>query len=99
MDKMANFVNLVNAINLVLDEGVGIGHTFADGKYAYISNEMFEENFSGLTWEIETKYNKRIEQDLTFAYVSFAGVKFGTSVDEDFREKHKDRPEFKEAVA
>ncbi len=101
MGKVTNFINLLNAINLLLDSGVSIGNNRESGKYAFVNNNVFDDNFSELTWDVVTEHSERFGQDITFAYVSVGGVRFGTYVSEAFLEKHKDREELKgvEAVA
>lgn len=99
MEKIVNFVDVFNAINLLLDENVSIGSSPKDGRYALVSNKFFEDSFSELAWEVVTEFNEPLQTELTFAYVTFAGVKFGTFVGNSFRERHKDRTELKEAMA
>lgn len=85
MDKMAN---LINAINLVLDAGLLIGET-SEGKYAFVDNAFFTENFNDLDWEVRTIYNETAKHEMTFAYVYAGGIRFGTSVNDSFIKEYE----------
>ena len=87
MDKMAKLINFLNAVNLVLDSDISIGKC-GDTKYAYVSNEFFNDYFGALDWKNVTRYNETAGRNLTNAVVFVGGISFRASFNEDDIKEH-----------